>query len=252
VGALISNPALIKGVCCVAAGPDAGGPRFKREEVGHQRADDADLAAIVFPWGHCAVRRSSLLSPQSEASTILHASVDFRCPLCFHTQHTLHTPFWLEEIEAGRHPGHPPPRPAGRNCHNARQLVPQLAGIIGAIHSGLDSGDRYLTGSTDPVTHILGGPRSSWGLHRVANAGNAAEAYAAIRFAVSRGGIDPEKKTGSRPSAREVCPSIQIATFVAPLVVPCCSPFGQQHELLVFSPVELAIWAYSPLFVYLS
>jgi Ca2+:H+ antiporter len=77
----------------------------------------------------------------------------------------------------------------------------------------------------------------------VANAGNVAEGYAALKFAVQRGGQDPEATDSGLDLALGIASasSIQIATFVAPLVV-LYSLFVRPMNL-VFSPVEIAILA---------
>src|SRR5690348_7008685 len=50
VGALISNSALIMGLCCVVAGLTYGRPRFKRDEAGHHSVlMMLTVAAVLFP-----------------------------------------------------------------------------------------------------------------------------------------------------------------------------------------------------------
>src|SRR5947209_14827605 len=50
VGALISNSALIMGLCCLVAGLRYGRPRFKREEAGHHSVlMMLTVAAVLFP-----------------------------------------------------------------------------------------------------------------------------------------------------------------------------------------------------------
>jgi Ca2+:H+ antiporter len=100
-----------------------------------------------------------------------------------------------------------------------------------------------LTGSVEPVTRVLGWSQVFVGIVIVANAGNVAEGYAALKFAVQRGGQDPEATDSGLDLALGIASasSIQIATFVAPLVV-LYSLFVRPMNL-VFSPVEIAILA---------
>jgi Ca2+:H+ antiporter len=75
----------------------------------------------------------------------------------------------------------------------------------------------------------------------VANAGNVAEAYAALKFAISKPpNPQPGLDTGlDLAFGIASASSIQIATFVAPLVVFISLAFHPMN--LVFSLVELAI-----------
>src|SRR5579859_451767 len=77
VGALISNSALVMGVCYVAAGWMYGGPRFKREEAGHHSVLMLlTLAAVVFPSAGAIVLCGGVKCfRQSDLSTLLHTSV---------------------------------------------------------------------------------------------------------------------------------------------------------------------------------
>jgi Ca2+:H+ antiporter len=95
----------------------------------------------------------------------------------------------------------------------------------------------------DPVTSLLGWTQVFVGMVIVANAGNVAEAYAALRLAFQRGGDDPSKMDSGLDLSLGIASasSIQIATFVAPLIV-LYSLVGHRMNL-VFSPVELVILA---------
>jgi Ca2+:H+ antiporter len=100
-----------------------------------------------------------------------------------------------------------------------------------------------LTGSVDPVTSVLGWTQVFVGMVIVANAGNVAEGYAALRLAWERGGEDPKTGDSGLDLALGIASasSIQIATFIAPLIV-LYSLTGHRMNL-VFSPVELVILA---------
>jgi Ca2+:H+ antiporter len=98
-----------------------------------------------------------------------------------------------------------------------------------------------LTTSVTPVTSSLGWSEVFVGMVIVANAGNAAEAYAAIRFALQRpASPSPGVESGLDLSMSIAsASSIQIATFVLPVVV-LYSLF--EHPMsLAFSGVEVAI-----------
>jgi Ca2+:H+ antiporter len=98
-----------------------------------------------------------------------------------------------------------------------------------------------LTGGVTAVTQVLGWTQVFVGVIIVANAGNVAEAYAAIKFALKR----PEG--GGRDSGLDLslgiasASSIQIATFVAPVVV--LFSLTAHPMNLVFSFVEISILA---------
>ena len=243
VGALISNSALIMGVCCVAAGLIYGGPRFKREEAGHHSVlMMLTLAAIVFPSiGAIVLCGGVHCIRQSEASTILHASVGISVVLLLsYAAYVAYAIFGWKRLKP--EDIRTPPQAGRTELPSRVNWSPGLAGLILALSTvALIPVTDILTGSVEPVTHILGWTQVFVGIVIVANAGNAAEAYAAIRFAVSRGGIDPDQEDSGLDLALGIASasSIQIATFVAPVVV-LYSLFGHNMNL-VFSPVELAI-----------
>jgi Ca2+:H+ antiporter len=99
-----------------------------------------------------------------------------------------------------------------------------------------------LTGTVGAVTKVLGWTDVFVGIVVVANAGNAAEAYAAISAAIRRraspGG--PGEDSGlDLALGIASASSIQIATFILPLVVLMSLLFHPMS--LVFSWVEIAI-----------
>ncbi|HEY8686496.1 MAG TPA: calcium/proton exchanger [Chloroflexota bacterium] len=245
VGALISNSALIMGVCCVAAGLLYGGPRFKLEEAGHHSVlMMLTLAAVVFPSvGAIVLCGEVQCVRQSDASTILHASVGISVVLLIaYAAYVAYAIFGWKRLRPADI--RTPPQAGARELPVRVNWSPGLAGAVLALSTAaLIPVTDILTGSVDPVTHVLGWTQVFVGIVIVANAGNAAEAYAAIRFAVSRGGIDPSKGDSGLDLALGIASasSVQIATFVAPVVV-LYSLFGH-HMNLVFSPVELSILA---------
>jgi Ca2+:H+ antiporter len=94
----------------------------------------------------------------------------------------------------------------------------------------------------DAVTHVLHWSQVFVGIVIVANAGNVAEGYAAVRLAWQRGGLDPEETDSGLDLSLGIASasSIQIATFVAPVVV--LFSLTAHTMNLVFAPVEVAIF----------
>lgn len=245
VGALISNSALIMGLCCIIAGLRYGAPRFKESEAGHHSVlMMLTLAAVVFPSVGAIVLCGGVLCMRTtDASTILHASVGISVVLLIaYAAYVAYAVFGLTGLR----------RETASNVlsipsiehHPSIHWPPWLATLVlFAATAALIPVTDILTGSVDPVTHVLGWTEVFVGIVIVANAGNAAEAYAAVRFAFSRGGIDPDEDDSGLDLALSIASasSIQIATFVAPVVV-LYSLFAH-HMNLVFSPVELSILA---------
>jgi Ca2+:H+ antiporter len=115
-----------------------------------------------------------------------------------------------------------------------------LAVLVGATLALIPVTD-VLTGAVSDVTSALGWSQVFVGMIVVANAGNVAEGYAALKFAISKPptlerGVDTGLDLAFGIASAS---SIQIATFVAPLVVFISLFFHPMN--LVFSLVELAI-----------
>jgi Ca2+:H+ antiporter len=99
-----------------------------------------------------------------------------------------------------------------------------------------------LTGTVGAVTKVLGWTNLFVGVVIVANAGNVAEAYAAISAAIRRRGIPGgEGEDSGLDLALGIASasSIQIATFILPLIVLLSLFFHPMN--LVFGWVEIAI-----------
>jgi Ca2+:H+ antiporter len=99
-----------------------------------------------------------------------------------------------------------------------------------------------LTGTVGAVTKVLGWTNVFVGIVVVANAGNVAEAYAAISAAIRRRGTPgPEGEESGLDLALGIASasSIQIATFILPIVVLLSLFFHPMN--LVFGWVEIAI-----------
>jgi Ca2+:H+ antiporter len=115
--------------------------------------------------------------------------------------------------------------------------------VLGGATALLVPVTDILTGSVTPVTQVLGWTQVFVGMIVVANAGNVAEGYAALKLAAQRPGRPQDSPRGDSGLDLALgiasASSIQIATFTAPLVV-LYSLFTHPMNL-VFSPVEIAI-----------
>lgn len=248
VGALISNSALIMGLCCIVAGLRFGRPRFKRDEAGHHSVlMMLTLAAIVFPSvGALVLCGGTTCGNAPQGTTILHVSVGISILLLLaYTAYVLYGIFGLERL------GHAEPEGSEarqfrerKEAHGSPQWPTWFSLLVlGGSTVLLIPVTDILTGSVDAVTHVLHWSQVFVGIIIVANAGNVAEGYAAIRLAFQRGGQDPRETDSGMDLSLGIASasSIQIATFVAPLVV-LYSLTGHTMNL-VFAPVELAIFA---------
>lgn len=247
IGALISNSALIMGLCYVIAGLRFGHPRFSSKEAGHHSVlMMLTVAAVVFPSiGALALCGPGACRASGYNGTILHVSVGIAVVLL--VAYAGYVLFGIFGLQSLRH------QEEGRDTHilHERAVEDRQANwpawfsvaVLALATAALIPVTDILTGSVEPVTHVLGWTQVFVGMVVVANAGNAAEGYAALRFAFSRGGVDPERGDSGLDLALGIASasSIQIATFVAPLVV-LYSLTGHTMNL-VFSPIELAILA---------
>jgi Ca2+:H+ antiporter len=245
IGALISNSALIMGLCCLLAGLRHGRPRFRRLEAGHHSVLMLlTLAAILFPSAGsivaCGGNRCS--DPGLQAS-IQRASDGIAVALLLgYVAYVVFGIFGLERLTRGR--GESP---------EARVIAERAVGKAGgwplwfsvAVLAGsallLIPVTDILTGTVTSVTHVLGWSTVFVGIVVVANAGNVAEAYAAIRLAIQRPAAPEPGSDSGLDLALGIASasSIQIAAFVAPLIV-IYSLFVRPMTL-VFSTVEVAM-----------
>jgi len=243
IGALISNSALIMGVCYIVAGLFYGRPRFKRDEAGHHSVlMMLTVAAVLFPsvGVFAGVRASS--------RTIEDISVGVAVVLLLaYIAYVAYGIFGLESLAGvhskGRNNPVPPRGEADADGH-AWPLWLSVAVLFGAA-AALIPITNILTDRVQSVTQVLGWSEIFVGIIVVANAGNVAEAYSAIKLAKGKAGTPGESPTGDSGLDLALgiasASSIQIATFVAPIVV-LYSLFTHPMTL-VFSPVEIAILA---------
>jgi Ca2+:H+ antiporter len=245
VGALISNSALIMGICYIVAGVLYRKPRFDAGEAGHHSVlMMLTAAAIIFPSvGALVLCGSVTCAGTTQNHSIMEVSVGISVVLLLaYISYVLYAIFGLEsirdrsegsdsELMHERALGHGP---------TAWPLWLSIAVLAGSTVLLIPVVD-VLTASVEPVTRVLGWTQVFVGMVIVANAGNVAEGYAAIRFAWTRGGDDPSRGDSGLDLALGIASasSIQIATFVAPLIV--LYSLTMHNMSLVFSPVELAI-----------
>ena len=241
IGALISNSALIMGICLIAAGLRYGRPRFRRTEAGHHSVlMFLTLAAVLFPSAAsiAACGGAGCTDPQLEG-TVFKVSLAIGVALLLgYLAYILFGVFGVET------PGRRSEAETSRTRKVARApRWPLWLGLAVLIASTvfLVPVTDILTGTVGSVTTALGWSPVFVGIIVVANAGNFAEAYAAIRLAIQR----PGRPEGGEESGLDLAlgiasaSSIQIAAFIAPLIV-LYSIFGH-HMTLVFSSVEVAI-----------
>ncbi len=243
IGALISNSALIMGVCYVVAGLIYGRPRFKRDEAGHHSVlMMLTFAAVLFP------SLGAFVGGHPSAATIQRISVGIAVVLLIaYAAYVAYGIFGLESLR--RH------EPRGREIRSSTDVADDesrtgrswplwvsVAVLVGSTVALIPVTD-ILTGTVTAVTQVLGWTDVFVGIIIVANAGNVAEGYAAIRFTIKRPGSPADAPSGDSGLDLALgiasASSIQIATFVAPVVV-LYSLFAHPMNL-VFSPVEIAI-----------
>jgi Ca2+:H+ antiporter len=246
IGALISNSALIMGLCYVVAGLRFRRPRFKADEAGHHSVLMLlTLAALLFPSVGALVmcRNGRCAAGSPHEATILHISVGIAVVLLL--AYAAYVAFAilgfesLKRVQLGQRQSEV--APVAGLASIPRWPVWFSAGVLCVSTAALIPVTDILTGSVDQVTHVLGWTEVFVGIIVVANSGNVAEAYSAIRLAFQRGGLDPAIESSGLDLSLSIASasSIQIATFVAPLVV--LYSLTSHTMNLVFSPIELSI-----------
>lgn len=250
IGAVISNSALIMGLCCVGAGLVHRRPRFHRQEAGHHSVlMMLTVGAFLFPsTGALVICGSTTCSSHAYSNTILHVSVGISVILlAAYCAYVVYGIFGLESLKRGEPEGREVRRLREKSISASEGSWPTWFAItvLAATTVCLIPITDILTGSVVPVTGTLGWTQVFVGMVIVANAGNVAEAYAAIKFAIQKPGTPEASPTGDSGLDLSFgiasASSIQIATFVAPIVV-LYSLTGHAMTL-AFSPVELSILA---------
>ena len=251
VGALISNSALIMGLCYIAAGLKYGRPRFNRHEAGHHSVlMMLTIAAILFPsLGSFVLCGTHGSCAGLSGAPILTISVGISIVLLM--AYAAYLAFGVLGLESLRGK-HVEPRESRFLAEDAavqhRKPWPLWLAVtvLAAAALALIPVINNLTDSVAPVTKTLGLTEVFVGMVIIGNAGNAAELYAALRFALIRPGA-PQGGGLQRDSGLDLAlgiasaSSVQIATFVAPVVV--LISLLSRPMTLVFSPIEIGILA---------
>jgi Ca2+:H+ antiporter len=232
VGALMSNSALIMGLCYISAGLIHGRPRFRRAEAGHHSVLMLlTVAAVLLP--SAAAATAGVTAPQ-----LLDVSVGISIALLFaYAGYVVFSVLGVESL-GGRTPA--PRRKVDPETWPTWASVLVLVVATLLLVPVID----LLTATVSAVTAVLGWTEVFVGIVVVANAGNVAEAYAAIRAAIQRrGSPGGEGEDSGLDLALGIASasSIQIATLILPVVVLISLWF---HPMtLVFGSVEVAILA---------
>jgi len=239
IGALISNSALIMGACYIAAGLIHGKPKFRRVEAGHHSVLMLlTVAAILFPSAAAqAVCAGSHCAAGLAAAQVQSLSIGVAVALL--VAYTGYVVFSIFGFEAWGRPRVLAPRPKAPHGTWPTWLSVSVLAVAAVL---LVPVVDILTGTVSAVTGTLGWTNVFVGIVIVANAGNVAEAYAAISAAVQRRGAPgAEGEDSGLDLALGIASasSIQIATFILPLVVLVSLFFHPMN--LVFSSVEIAI-----------
>jgi Ca2+:H+ antiporter len=240
VGALISNSALIMGLCYLVAGLTYGRLTFRKDEAGHHSVlMMLVLAAILFP------SVGALSGDHVASDTTQHISSAISVVLLLsYLAYVAYGIFGWERLRGSKAKAAKSPAPTHTPAEGAWPVWLSVGVLVGAT-VGLIPITDILTGSVEPVGQALGWTDVFVGMVIVANAGNVAEAYAALKLARQRAGTRSEEGGESGLDLAlgiASASSVQIATFVAPIIV-LYSLFTSHSMNLVFSPVELSILA---------
>lgn len=247
VGALISNSALIMGLCFVAAGIVHRRPRFDRGEAGHHSVlMMLTVAAILFPTVGAFVICGRSCSGTSKASTMQGISVGIAIALL--VAYVAYVVYGILGFESfGSRPSEGRETRVFQVSERGRQEGWPLSfslGVLFLMGLALIPVTDTLTSGVASVTRALGWTEVFVGMVIVANAGNVAEGYAAIKFAIRKPGSgDGAGADSGLDLALGIASasSIQIATFVMPMVVLISLFFKPMN--LVFTFVEVSILA---------
>jgi Ca2+:H+ antiporter len=239
IGALISNSALIMGLCYITAGLIHGKPKFRRTEAGHHSVLMLlTVAAVLFPTsGALAICGGTQCTAGGAGHQVQVMSVGISAALL--VAYAGYIAFSIFGVESWRRPRvKTTPRDVPPGTWSPWLSVSVLVAATVLLIPVVD----LVTSTVGAVTKVLGWTDVFVGIVIVANAGNAAEAYAAISAAIRRrgspGGVGEDSGLDLALGIASAS-SIQIATFILPLVVLLSLFF---HPMtLVFGWVEIAI-----------
>jgi Ca2+:H+ antiporter len=241
IGALISNSALIMGASYLLAGLIHGRPKFRRVEAGHHSVLMLlTVAAILFPSA-AALEVCGGHQCGSGAGTQLVQKLSIGISVALLVAYAGYVVFSILGFETWRGPRKSAaPRKVAAGAWPTWFSVAVLVVTTVLLVPVVDT----LTGTVAAVTKVLGWTNVFVGIVVVANAGNVAEGYAAVSAAIQRrGSPGAEGEDSGLDLALGIASasSIQIATFILPLVVLLSLLFHTMS--LVFGTVEIAILA---------
>jgi Ca2+:H+ antiporter len=239
IGALISNSALIMGICYISAGLIHGKPKFRRVEAGHHAVLMLlTVAALLFPSAGALAVCGGVHCSGGPGQQVEYLSIGVSAALL--VAYAGYVVFSIFGIESWRRPKAAPAIrrevPAGTWPTRLSVAVLLVATVL--LIPVVDT----LTGTVSAVTKVLGWTDVFVGIVIVANAGNAAEAFAAVSAAIRRrGSPGGEGEDSGLDLALGIASasSVQIATFILPLVVLLSLLVHPMN--LVFGSVEIAI-----------
>jgi Ca2+:H+ antiporter len=239
IGALISNSALIMGLCYISAGLIHGKPKFRQTEAGHHSVLMLlTVAAVLFPTAGAMAICGAVQCPAAGTGGQVEAmSVGISIALL--VAYAAYIVFSIFGVESARRPRvKTTPQAAPPGTWSPWLSVTVLLAATLFLIPVVD----LVTSTVGAVTKVLGWTDVFVGIVIIANAGNAAEAYAAISAAIKRraipGGVGEDSGLDLALGIASAS-SIQIAALVLPLVVLVSLFF---HPMtLVFGWVEIAI-----------
>lgn len=246
VGALISNSALVMGLCYLVAGLMHGRPRFDRREAGHHSVlMMLTVAAFLFPSATASVLCGGPCTQAATEMPLIEASVGVSVVLLLaYVAYVAYGIFGLERLRGAVTEGRETRVMRSKSDTHAWPTWLAVGALIAATAALIPVID-VLTAGVTAATDVLGWSQVFVGVVIVANAGNVAEGYAAVKFAIQKPGVPERSPSGDSGLdlglAIASASSIQIATFVTPLIV----FYGLLvHPMdLVFTVVEMTILA---------
>ena len=239
IGALISNSALILGLCFLSAGLIHGRAHFRRHEAGHHSVLMLlTVAAILFPSaGALAVCGGVHCGSAESAHQVQFLSLGVAAALLVaYAGYVAFSIFGLDRWHRPKVAASPRTIPPGTWPTWLSITVLGVATVL--LIPVID----ILTGTVGAVTKVLGWTDVFVGIVIIANAGNVAEAYAAVSAAVRRRGAPGSEGEDSGLDLAigiASASTVQIATLILPLVVLISLFFHPMN--LVFGMVEIAI-----------
>ena len=229
-GSIIGNILLVLGASVVA-----GGVRYKKQEfnavAARSQATMLTLAAIalIVPAAYHHLAGSSGRAREDDLS--LEIAIVLLTTYALSLLFSLHTHKQLFSLSDGRgSESGTGPRPSGSDPEEAWSLTKSIA-VLGVATAFIAWISEILVGSVESAAHAFGMTRVFVGVIVVAIIGNAAEHSTAV-LAAWRNRMDLALGVA-------IGSSVQVALFVAPVLVLASYFIGPKHLNLVFTPAEV-------------